>query len=68
MLWINKKSLDKNNREQLATASTELHECLKKDFFTPFMAGKDVNIEHVCVNQRKQVEALNKMLGQSATL
>ena len=49
MLWVDKKSLDKNTREQLSSASSALYECLKKDFYGDFMAGKNVNIEHVCI-------------------
>ena len=65
MLWTQKKDMDAKTREQLGVASRDFAACLKQDFWGDFMAGKNVNIEFVCLAQKAAVSNLQQQLGHS---
>lgn len=62
MDFTQKKTLNQAARSELAIKNQAYTDCIQKDFLTPFLSGKNVSIEQVCIKEREAMETLDKNL------
>ena len=49
-------------RAQLKKANEAYTSCISKDFLNKFLSGANVRVEEFCVNERQEMERLDKQI------